>query len=113
MSQQAVLVRGSGDVGAAVAIVLHRAGFGVAIDEVAAPAAARRGMAFADAVFVGVGSSQLGVGTRSPGSASCVRRRRAGPWRRLMRKYSESCVSTPTSAGFYDRRALLHEGHVA
>jgi hypothetical protein len=67
MSRQAVLVRGSGDVGAAVAIVLHRAGFGVAIDEVAAPAAARRGMAFADAVFVGVGSSQLGVGTRSPG----------------------------------------------
>jgi xanthine dehydrogenase accessory factor len=48
-----VLVRGSGDVGSAVAAVLHRAGYGVAIHEVAAPAAPRRGMAFADAVFDG------------------------------------------------------------
>src|SRR4051812_41360382 len=48
-----VLVRGSGDVGSAVAVVLHRAGHGVAIHEVAAPAAPRRGMAFADAVFDG------------------------------------------------------------
>jgi xanthine dehydrogenase accessory factor len=48
-----VLVRGSGDVGSAVAVVLHRAGIGVAIHEVAAPSAPRRGMAFADAVFDG------------------------------------------------------------
>jgi xanthine dehydrogenase accessory factor len=48
-----VLVRGSGDVGSAVAVVLHRAGYGVAIHEVAAPSAPRRGMAFADAVFDG------------------------------------------------------------
>src|SRR5215217_3049461 len=48
-----VLVRGSGDVGAAVAVVLHRAGYGVAIHEIAAPSAPRRGMAFADAVFDG------------------------------------------------------------
>lgn len=39
--------------GSAVAVVLHRAGYGVAIHEVAAPAAPRRGMAFADAVFDG------------------------------------------------------------
>jgi xanthine dehydrogenase accessory factor len=51
-----VLVRGSGDVGSAVAAVLHRAGFGVAIHEVAAPSAPRRGMAFADAVFDGEAS---------------------------------------------------------
>ena len=53
MSRSTVLVRGSGDVGSAVAVVLHRAGYGVAIHEVAAPSAPRRGMAFADAVFDG------------------------------------------------------------
>jgi xanthine dehydrogenase accessory factor len=53
MSGPVVLVRGSGDVGSAVAVVLHRAGYGVAIHEVAAPSAPRRGMAFADAVFDG------------------------------------------------------------
>jgi xanthine dehydrogenase accessory factor len=53
MSGPRVLVRGSGDVGSAVAVVLHRAGYGVAIHDVAAPAAPRRGMAFADAVFAG------------------------------------------------------------
>ena len=53
MSRPTVLVRGSGDVGSAVAVVLHRAGYGVAIHEVATPAAPRRGMAFADAVFDG------------------------------------------------------------
>jgi xanthine dehydrogenase accessory factor len=53
MSRPVVLVRGSGDVGSAVAVVLHRAGYGVAIHEVAAPSAPRRGMALADAVFDG------------------------------------------------------------
>jgi xanthine dehydrogenase accessory factor len=53
MSGFSVLVRGSGDVGSAVAVVLHRAGYGVAIHEIAAPSAPRRGMAFADAVFDG------------------------------------------------------------
>jgi len=53
MSRPTVLVRGSGDVGSAVAVVLWRAGYGVAIHEVAAPSAPRRGMAFADAVFDG------------------------------------------------------------
>jgi xanthine dehydrogenase accessory factor len=48
-----VLVRGSGDVGSAVAVILHRAGHGVAIHEIAGPSAPRRGMAFADAVFDG------------------------------------------------------------
>lgn len=48
-----VLVRGSGDVGSAVAFVLHRAGYEVAIDDVAAPSAPRRGMALADAIFNG------------------------------------------------------------
>ena len=48
-----VLVRGSGDVASAVAHLLHRAGYGVVIHDVGLPAAPRRGMAFADAVFDG------------------------------------------------------------
>jgi xanthine dehydrogenase accessory factor len=53
MPGMVVLVRGSGDVGSAVAVVLLRAGHGVAIHEIAAPSAPRRGMALADAVFDG------------------------------------------------------------
>ncbi|MGI8729436.1 MAG: xanthine dehydrogenase [Solirubrobacteraceae bacterium] len=53
MSRPTVLVRGIGDVGSAVAVVLYRAGYGVAIHDIAAPAAPRRGMALADAVFDG------------------------------------------------------------
>jgi xanthine dehydrogenase accessory factor len=48
-----VLIRGSGDVGSAVAHVLHGAGHHVVIHDVALPAAPRRGMAFADAIFDG------------------------------------------------------------
>src|SRR5258705_8730023 len=49
-----VLVRGVGDVGSAVAAVLFRAGYAVALHDEPAPAAPRRGMAFADAVFDGM-----------------------------------------------------------
>lgn len=48
-----VLVRGSGDVGSAVAHLLLRSGHDVVIHDVALPAAPRRGMAFADAIFDG------------------------------------------------------------
>jgi xanthine dehydrogenase accessory factor len=48
-----VLVRGSGDVGSAVAHRLFRAGHQVVIHDVALPAAPRRGMAFTDAIFDG------------------------------------------------------------
>jgi xanthine dehydrogenase accessory factor len=48
-----VLVRGSGDVGSAVAHLLLRSGYGVAIHDVDRPTAPRRGMAFADAIFDG------------------------------------------------------------
>jgi xanthine dehydrogenase accessory factor len=48
-----VLVRGCGDIGSAVAHRLLRCGLRVAIHDVALPAAPRRGMAFADAVFDG------------------------------------------------------------
>jgi xanthine dehydrogenase accessory factor len=48
-----VLVRGSGDVGSAVAHLLLRSGYGVVIHEVERPTAPRRGMAFTDAVFDG------------------------------------------------------------
>jgi xanthine dehydrogenase accessory factor len=54
MSDRApVLVRGVGDVGSAVAVVLHRAGYAIALHDEPAPATPRRGMAFADAVFDG------------------------------------------------------------
>jgi xanthine dehydrogenase accessory factor len=48
-----VLVRGSGDVGSAVAHRLFRSGHAVVIHDVSLPAAPRRGMAFTDAVFDG------------------------------------------------------------
>ena len=48
-----MLIRGSGDVGSAVAHLLLRDGHAVAIHDVALPAAPRRGMAFADAIFDG------------------------------------------------------------
>jgi len=48
-----VLIRGSGDVGSAVAHLLLRSGHAVVIHDVAQPAAPRRGMAFADAIFDG------------------------------------------------------------
>jgi len=48
-----VLIRGSGDVGSAVAHLLLRSGHDVVIHDVALPAAPRRGMAFADAIFDG------------------------------------------------------------
>src|SRR3978361_1683495 len=64
------LVRGGGAVASAVAVVLHRAGYGVAIHEIAAPSAPRRGMAFADAVFDG--SKERG-GLRPPPVAPAPR----------------------------------------
>jgi xanthine dehydrogenase accessory factor len=48
-----VLIRGSGDVGSAVAHLLLSDGHEVVIHDVALPAAPRRGMAFADAIFDG------------------------------------------------------------
>ena len=51
-----VVVRGSGDVGSAVAHRLHTAGFRVVLHDVPAPAAPRRGMAFTDAVYEGSAS---------------------------------------------------------
>ena len=46
-----VLVRGSGDVGSAVAHRLFRAGYAVVIHDAPQPTATRRAMAFTDAVF--------------------------------------------------------------
>jgi xanthine dehydrogenase accessory factor len=48
-----VLIRGCGDVGSAVAHALLRSGHEIVIHDVALPAAPRRGMAFADAIFDG------------------------------------------------------------
>lgn len=48
-----VLVRGVGDVGSAVAVLLFRAGYPVVLHDDSSPTASRRGMAFTDAVFDG------------------------------------------------------------
>ena len=48
-----VLVRGTGDVGSAVAAVLARAGHQVVLHDGAAPTHTRRGMAFVDALYRG------------------------------------------------------------
>lgn len=53
MKALTALVRGSGDIGSAVAHRLFCAGHRVVIHDVAAPVAARRGMAFTDAIFDG------------------------------------------------------------
>lgn len=51
--QSPVLVRGVGDVGSAVAVLLFRAGYPVVLHDNPTPTTSRRGMAFADAVFDG------------------------------------------------------------
>src|SRR5580704_18033512 len=48
-----VLVRGVGDIGSAVAVILFRAGYSVALHDEPATPTPRRGMAFADAIFDG------------------------------------------------------------
>lgn len=48
-----ILIRGSGDVGSAVAHFLFQAGYAVVIHEATQPTATRRDMAFTDAVFEG------------------------------------------------------------
>jgi xanthine dehydrogenase accessory factor len=48
-----VLVRGAGDVGSAIAVVLYRAGYAVALHDEPTTSTSRRGMAFADAIFDG------------------------------------------------------------
>jgi xanthine dehydrogenase accessory factor len=67
LAEMSVLVRGVGDVGSAVAVVLHRAGYRVAIQEDTAPATIRRGMAFTDVIFDGTATLE-GIGARRLGS---------------------------------------------
>jgi xanthine dehydrogenase accessory factor len=49
-----VLVPGAGDIGSAIAVLLFKAGYAVALHDEPAPATSRCGMAFTDAVFEGV-----------------------------------------------------------
>ncbi len=67
-----ILVRGSGDVGSAVAHVLFGAGHTVVIHDVERPAAPRRGMAFTDAVFDGECVLEGVVGRRVDDAAGCA-----------------------------------------
>jgi xanthine dehydrogenase accessory factor len=66
MSDRArVLVRGAGDVGSAVAVVLYRAGYAVALHDEPTTSTPRRGMAFADAVFDGWATLDTLTGVRA------------------------------------------------
>lgn len=67
-----MLVRGVGDVGSAVSIVLFRAGYAVALHDEPQPATPRRGMAFADAAFDGTATLD-GIVARRVGSAAELR----------------------------------------
>lgn len=62
-----ILVRGSGDVGSAVAHTLFESGYAVLIHDTAQPTATRRKMAFCDAIFNGE-SLLAGVQARLMGS---------------------------------------------
>jgi xanthine dehydrogenase accessory factor len=73
MEPLSVLVRGIGDIGSAVAHRLFRAGHRVVIHDVASPAAARRGMAFTDAIFDGLVVLE---------GVTCRRSTGCGSWRR-------------------------------
>ena len=63
-----MLVRGAGDVGSAVAVVLYRAGYAVALHDDPTTTTPRRGMAFADAVFDGSATLEglTGVRVKTP-----------------------------------------------
>lgn len=67
-----ILVRGSGDIGSAVAHRLFGAGYAVAIHEIPRPTATRRKMAFTDAVFDGFAVLD-GVEARRVEKLSCLR----------------------------------------
>ena len=70
MLRKTILVRGSGDVGSAVAHLLFRGGHRVVVHDTAAPAYTRRGMAFVDAVFNGPVELAGSLGKRAPDSES-------------------------------------------
>ena len=59
------IVRGTGDVGSAVAHVLFRAGYRVILHDDPEPAHLRRGMAFADALFDGIARLDNLLGKRA------------------------------------------------
>ena len=72
MLPKTILVRGSGDVGSAVALLLFRAGHRVVIHDTAAPAYTRRGMAFVDAIFDGSARLAESLGKRARDRESIV-----------------------------------------
>ena len=83
--QTVVLVRGSGDVGSAVAHLLFAQGSSVVIHDIALPAAPRRGMAFSDAIFEGC----LRAGRRPCAARRSGRSRRARTARRCWSRRRE------------------------
>ncbi|MGJ7512443.1 hypothetical protein [Variovorax sp. GT1P44] len=66
MSTPTVLILGCGDVGSAVAHRLFMLGANVVMQDIASPAHPRRGMAFADAMFVGTATLEGVVACLAP-----------------------------------------------
>lgn len=91
--RSSVLVRGVGDVGSAVAVVLFRAGYSVALHDDPAPSTPRRGMAFADAVFDGWATLD---------SLTAVRAKTAGELRAALNARDVLPVITIPFAGVID-----------
>lgn len=73
MGRQLALVRGTGDVGSAVAHLLFRNGFRVVLHDVPRPAHTRRGMAFTNALFEGK-AELAGVLAKNPRAIEGVTR---------------------------------------
>ncbi len=71
-----VLIRGTGDVGSAVALALFRAGHCVVLHDQPKPAHARRGAAFTDALFEGKAKLEEVWAKRAP-DRDCLRHLRA------------------------------------
>jgi len=55
-SQPRAVVKGAGDIASGVALSLHRAGFAIAMTEIAKPTVVRRTVSFAQAIYEGVAS---------------------------------------------------------
>ncbi len=77
-----IVIQGTGDVGSAVAYLLHKAGYSVVMHDTSNPAHSRRGMAFVDALYAGK-AEWLGVIAKRanvlPDIGYMVRCRRAVP----------------------------------
>lgn len=104
-----VLVRGTGDVGSAVATLLCRGGHQVVLHDASAPSHARRGMAFVDALFHGIAELEGMLAKRARSVADLphmLRCRRAVP---VVDASLEDVVAMVRPQVIVDARMRKHE----